>query len=108
MSTQVDTDTRTVEMRVMQGAHHQSIRDMLDEHLTGDMKVEGGRGDLRVTWNARDTDEVEAARKQFDDLRAKSFLAFAVGDDGEKGNQITEFDPQAQKIILAPPMAGGA
>lgn len=93
------------EMAVKQARGH--VREMLDSTVTGEMRVMGREGDTRVTWNARDVDEVAAAREQFDRLRARGFLAFAVGEGGAKGEQITEFDPNAQKMILAPPMAGG-
>lgn len=85
-----------------------AVVDMLEQERVGEMRVMGREGDVRVTWNARDSDEVAAAKKQFDDLRDRRFLAFAVTGDGSKGEQITEFDADAQKIILAPPMAGGA
>jgi hypothetical protein len=34
-------------------------------------------------------------------------VAFRVGEGGRKGEQIRAFDPEAEKLILAPPMAGG-
>lgn len=84
-----------------------SVREGITESAVGEMRVLSEKGDLRVTWNARDTDEVAAARGQFDELRGRGFLAFAVEDGGSKGSQIDEFDPATQKMILAPPMAGG-
>ena len=92
------------EMRVKGGI---GVKALIEDGVTGEMRVMGKEGDLRVTWNSRDTDEVAAARAQFDDLRGKRFLAFRVTGDGGKGEQITEFDADAQKLILAPPMAGG-
>lgn len=83
-------------------------REALEGLATGEMRIMGREGDTKVIWNARDTDEVEAARQQFNTLRERNFLAFRVDDSGSKGEQITEFDPQVQKLIMAPPMAGGA
>ena len=93
------------EMKVKGG--QRGVRQELENLTTGEMRIIGREGDTKVVWNARDADEVEAARAQFDMLRERRFLAFAVNDTGDKGEQITEFDPLAQKLILAPPMAGG-
>lgn len=74
---------------------------------TGELRTMTKKGDVRATWNARDADEVEAAKAQFDGLRAKGFSAFAVAEDGSPGTRIDEFDPNAQKVVLVPPLAGG-
>lgn len=67
----------------------------------------GRQGDVRQTWNPENDAEVEAARATFDRLRAEGHLAFRVEPGGGKGSQIREFDPDAAKIIMAPPMRGG-
>lgn len=65
-------------------------------------------GDLKLIWNKNEADEVASVRAQFDKLRSKGYLAFKVeGKDGAKGEQITTFDPNAERIILAPPLKGG-
>jgi hypothetical protein len=75
----------------------------------GEIRLMGQRGDTRIIWNPRDPDEVAAAKRQFDDLVGeKRFLAFNVTAGGGKGTQITEFDPNAEKLIIAPPMGGGS
>lgn len=98
------------EMQVKHGSPQvrQEMGRFMRETARGEMCVLDETGDLRVTWNARDTDEVSAARAQFDELRGKRFVAFAVGETGGQGEQVDEFDPNAQKIIMVPPMAGGA
>ena len=73
----------------------------------GELAVMGRQGDTKVIWDASNADEVAAARKTFDELRGKGFLAFSVKAMGGKGEQIFKFDPEAEKIILAPPMRGG-
>lgn len=74
----------------------------------GEMRVMGQPGDTRVMWNPDNTDEVKAAKRQWDDLVGKKrFRGFRVKSDGEKGEQVTEFDPDAAKLIIVPPMAGG-
>ena len=74
----------------------------------GLLEVMGPEGDLKSVWDPDNADETEAAKAQFDSLRAKGYLAFKVeGADGTKGEQITEWNPKAGRIILSPPMAGG-
>ena len=68
----------------------------------------GRQGDTKLIWAPDNADEVANAKRTFDDLRKKGFLAFAVkGEKGAKGEQIREFDKDAARIIMAPPMAGG-
>ena len=75
----------------------------------GELAVMGQRGDTKVMWNPRDEDETKAAKKTWDDLVGKKrFLGFRVKRDGKQGEQVTEFDPNAAKLIIVPPMAGGS
>lgn len=65
-------------------------------------------GDMKMVWDPNNRDEVEAARKQFDDLTKKGFLAYKVeGKEGRKGEQIRSFDKTAERLILAPALRGG-
>ena len=64
-------------------------------------------GDSKVIWDKDKPDEVAAAKATFEALKKKRYLAYAVKKDGEKGRVIDEFDPDAEKIILAPQMVGG-
>ncbi len=73
----------------------------------GEMATLSRAGDVRVMWNPDNAAEVAAAKKTFDEMTKKGHLAFAVKKTGDKGVQVREFDPEAEKIILAPPMRGG-
>lgn len=74
-----------------------------------EMRIMGTRGDTKIIWSRDNTDEVASARKTFTDLTKKGFLAFrAEGKEGTRGEQITEFDPSAERLILVPQMRGGA
>lgn len=65
-------------------------------------------GDTRVMWDRKNKAEVAAARAQFDALRKDGYLAYkAKGKDGHQGEQIREFDPKAERIILVRPLVGG-
>lgn len=74
----------------------------------GEMRILGAKGDTKISWDKDNEVEVENARRTFDELMGKErFAAFKMkGRDG-KGEQITEFDPDAERLILVPPMAGG-
>lgn len=73
------------------------------------MQMMTGHGDVRKIWNAANSDEVEDARRSFNHLvKDKKYAAFRVNPDtNEKAEQIREFDPEAGKMILVPPMRGG-
>jgi hypothetical protein len=75
----------------------------------GELRVlDATEGDVKIVWDSGKLDEVNAAREQFDKLTAKkNYIAYTVKKDGEKGRKITEFDPEAEMIILAPPVRGG-
>jgi len=65
-------------------------------------------GDTRVMWDRGNSDEVAAARRQFADLTKKGFIAYrAEGKDGNRGEVIREFDPDAERIILVKQLVGG-
>ncbi len=74
---------------------------------TGELCVMDHTGDTKLLWDRTRPDEVDAARDTFTNLRKKGYLAYKVKTDGGQGEVITEFDPTAEKIILAPPVAGG-
>ena len=66
------------------------------------------QGDTKVKWHRTSVVEVEAARTVFDTLKNSGHMAYKVsGEDGLKGELLHEFDPAAERIILAPPLAGG-
>lgn len=69
--------------------------------------VMGPSGDTKTIWDKNKPDEVAAARQQFNTLRQKGYLAFRVQPGGKPGEQVFEFDPNAEQIILSPPVAGG-
>jgi hypothetical protein len=64
-------------------------------------------GDLRVQWKKGSAKDVEAARKMFDELKSKGWIAFSVRATGRKGKMMTEFDEDAEKVIMMPPPVGG-
>jgi hypothetical protein len=64
-------------------------------------------GDTRVIWDPDNPDEVDNARRTFTDLVKKGYRAYRVRRGGEKGEQVREFDPRMERVILAPATVGG-
>jgi hypothetical protein len=65
-------------------------------------------GDTKVIWDRNSPDEVAAAQETFRRLKKKGYLAYEVtGKDGAKGAVVDEFNPDAERLILAPRMVGG-
>lgn len=74
----------------------------------GTMAIMGGHGDTKLIWSADSADEVANAKRTFDDLKKMGYLAYSVSQaDGGKGIEMKTFDANAEKVILAPRMAGG-
>ena len=73
----------------------------------GQLRELGPKGDAKFVWDPDKEDEVKAAKHTFDKLRKKGYFAYQVKKGGGKGKAITEFDPAAEKIIMALPMKGG-
>lgn len=72
------------------------------------MGIMGAEGDLKKIWDRNNQDEVDDAKASFNRLtKEKRYLAFRVNKDGEKGEQMREFDPHAERMILTPPLQGG-
>jgi hypothetical protein len=73
-----------------------------------EIAVMGKEGDVKTIWNPQNAAEVDNARATFANMRAKGYAAFRVAANGEQGEQITEFDPTAGKMILmVPALQGG-
>ena len=73
----------------------------------GELAVMDRTGDTKVMWAAENEDEVANAKRTFDDLKKKGYMAYSVKRNGDKGEQVREFDATAEKLIMAPPMQGG-
>lgn len=65
-------------------------------------------GDSRLMWDRSVPDEVDAARRQFDDLTGKGYIAYeAEGKQGERGKVMKKFDKNVERIILVKQLVGG-
>lgn len=75
--------------------------------MTGELCVMDRTGDTKIIWDSGNDDEVENARRTFKDLKKKGYLAYKVKKGGDKGEVVSEFDSEAERLIMAPPLAGG-
>jgi hypothetical protein len=67
-------------------------------------------GDDRLTWDTRDFQAMQDARKTYLDLIQKGYKPFKVDPQGKKTNQpMITFDPTASQVIFVPmsPVMGG-
>ena len=66
-------------------------------------------GDREVTWDKGKEQEVKDAQASFDNhVKKQGYKAYAIDPStGGKGQEIKEFDPNLEKIILVPQMRGG-
>lgn len=76
-------------------------------NLGREMLILDPTGHTRMTWDPSEEDEVEIARKAFQKMTKKGYSAFHVKNDGSEGKRMKEFDPNAEKMILAPNLQGG-
>lgn len=100
-----------LKFKFVRWAYDMNIREALDAELgpdQGSLAVLDQTGDTKVIWDRNNPVEVEIARAAFDKAKAKKYMAYKiVGQDGKKGEVISEFDPKAERIILAPVLVGG-
>ena len=73
----------------------------------GELRILGINGDIRVTWNTHSDDEIATAKRTFDEKRKEGFLATRTTRRGIEGDRIYAFDPEAEVILLTPPLEGG-
>jgi hypothetical protein len=65
-------------------------------------------GDTKIMWDRDNADEVKTAREHFDSLKKKGHYAYKVtGSEGTRGEIIQTFDPNLERIVMAPRPIGG-
>lgn len=71
------------------------------------MRILNDKGDERITWVKDNGRQAKKAKEQFEKLIGKDYKAYSVDASGKKKNQITEFDVDAEEIIMIPPTSRG-
>jgi len=98
MDTQIQTQT----------ADEFSAKNSLQGTGFGELAIMGKEGDTKIMWDKSKPVEVDTARDTFKRLRKEGYLIYrVVGEKGDKGEQMNEFDPDAGRLIAAPAMTGG-
>lgn len=77
------------------------------EKVMHELAIMDHTGDTKLIWDPDKADEVDHARDTFNRMKKKGYMAYKVDRKGEKGEVMREFDPTAEKMILAPQMVGG-
>ena len=92
-------------LRTAQGSFEE-LHNLHPEHAV--WAVMGVDGDTKRIWDPTNPEEVEVAREQFRTLTVDHrYRAFKVDRRGERGDMVTNFDPEEKSYIFVPAMAGG-
>ena len=70
-----------------------------------EFKVLDPNGHTRTAWDTANADEVETARRVFDDLMSRGYRAFKMG--AGEGVPKSTFDPKDKETLLVPPIRAG-
>lgn len=72
----------------------------------GELKTLSRKGDIKISWNSENEAEVAVAKETFEKRIKDGWSAFRE-KFGSKGDRIKTFDPEAERIVLVPPISGG-
>lgn len=70
-----------------------------------EFKVLDPNGHTRTAWDTDSPEEVETARRIFDQLMGRGYRAFRMG--AGEGVPQRNFDPQDKETLLVPPIRAG-
>lgn len=71
-----------------------------------ELRILARAGDVKMSWNSGNEKEVATARETFEKKIKEGWAAFKE-KFGSKGEKIKNFDPDAERIVLVPPISGG-
>ena len=69
------------------------------------LKILTPNGDDRIVWDKDNGPEALEAKQKFGELIGKGYKAFSVDQNGKRKRQITEFDVEAEEILMIPKTA---
>jgi hypothetical protein len=72
-----------------------------------EFKVLDPNGHTRTAWDTANAEEVETARRIFDDLMNRGYRAFRVDTGAGEGVPKSAFDPKDKETLLVPPIRAG-
>lgn len=65
------------------------------------------KGDDLIVWDKDNGRQALEAKEKFLELIRKKYRAYSVDNEGKKNKVITEFDVEAEQIIMVPPTSKG-
>lgn len=71
-----------------------------------ELRILGKGGDIKISWDRRNETEIATAKETFEKTIKAGWSAFR-DKMGIKGDKIKFFDPDAERIVLVPPISGG-
>ena len=75
--------------------------------VTHIMKILSDAGDEKIVWDKNNGKQAKRAKETFEQFLAKKYTAYSTDAQGKKKKQITEFDVDAEEIIIIPPTSRG-
>jgi hypothetical protein len=72
-----------------------------------EFKVLDPNGHTRTTWDTGSPEEVETARRIFNDLMNSGYRAFRMDEGAGEGVPKSAFDPKDKETLLVPPIRAG-
>lgn len=83
------------------------IRFLCNKEMSLKITGNGIDGDDHFIWDRRFADNIQEARDKFYKLMDQGYLAFYVKADGLQGQRMLKFDPNAEEVIMVPPVVAG-
>jgi len=78
----------------------------MEKYKMSELRILGIGGDVKISWDSRNEMETAVAKETFDKRIKDGWSAFRE-KIGIKGDKIKIFDPDAERVILVPPISGG-
>lgn len=75
--------------------------------VMNEFKVLDPNGHTRTAWDTSNVEEVETARRIFDNLTRQGYRAFRMDKDAGEGVPKSAFDPKDKETLLVPPIRAG-
>lgn len=64
-------------------------------------------GEREETWDPTNPEEVERARAAFEEIKSTGPMLAVKMTSDRKGEQIRDFEPEADTILISRPLVGG-
>lgn len=72
-----------------------------------ELKVLDPNGHTSTSWDTASAEEVETARRIFEDLMNRGYRAFRTNGGAADSEPTRRFDPKDEETLLVPPIRAG-